>query len=80
MNYENFRPLVRFRVAQRASRHAKMHSAATTATHVKVWAKERADLVEDRLITLIDGGENLADWYPRPRFVGVSGKQGRVAC
>jgi hypothetical protein len=58
-----------------------MHSAAaTTATHVKVWAKEQADLVEDQLITLIDGGENLADWYPRPRFVGMSWKQGRVAC
>lgn len=26
---------------------------------------ERAGAVEDRLITLIDGGEDLADWYWR---------------
>jgi hypothetical protein len=27
---------------------------------------ERASAVEDRLIKLIDGGEDLADWYPKP--------------
>ena len=27
---------------------------------------ERASAVEDRLIKLIDGGEDLADWYPQP--------------
>jgi hypothetical protein len=26
---------------------------------------ERANAVENRLIKLIDGGEDLADWYPR---------------
>ncbi len=26
----------------------------------------RAQRIEDRLIQLIDGGEDLADWFPRP--------------
>lgn len=43
-----------------------MQPAITTET-VNPAAYARAQRIEDRLIALIDGGEDLAEWYLIPR-------------
>lgn len=47
-----------------------MQPAITTET-VDPTAHARAQRIEDRLIALIDGGEDLADWYFMPDLSSV---------
>jgi len=54
-------------VTQRLGLRAGDASTNTVNPHFHM----RARAIEDRLIKLIDGGENLADWYHRPNMGSV---------
>jgi len=49
-------------------------SGANTLESIDPSFYARAQRIEDRLITLIDGGEDLADWYARPDLSSVMRK------